>query len=72
MQFVNRITFSSFRQSSTIMMSFTICCDDAKNRKEIGIMASFNETDINPPAELGRLAEASGDKRSTRIKIPVV
>ena len=27
----------------------------------------FNETDINPPAELGRLADASGDKRSTRI-----
>ena len=26
-----------------------------------------NETDINPPAELGRLADASGDKRSTRI-----
>ncbi len=27
----------------------------------------LNETDINPPAELGRLADASGDKRSTRI-----
>lgn len=27
----------------------------------------INETDINPPAELGRLADASGDKRSTRI-----
>ena len=26
-----------------------------------------NETDINPPAELGRLADASGDKQSTRI-----
>ena len=32
----------------------------------------FNETDINPPAELGRLADASGDKQSTRIKTPVV
>ena len=31
-----------------------------------------NETDINPPAELGRLADASGDKQSTRIKTPVV
>ncbi|HBA50179.1 MAG TPA: hypothetical protein DCZ91_20780 [Lachnospiraceae bacterium] len=28
---------------------------------------TFNETDINPPAELGRLADASGDKQSTRI-----
>ena len=33
---------------------------------------NFNETDINPPAELGRLADASGDKRSTRRKTPVV
>ena len=32
----------------------------------------INETDINPPAELGRLADASGDKQSTRIKTPVV
>ena len=32
----------------------------------------LNETDINPPAELGRLADASGDKQSTRIKTPVV
>ena len=32
----------------------------------------FNETDINPPAELGRLADASGDKRSARRKTPVV
>ena len=31
------------------------------------LKAEFNETDINPPAELGRLADASGDKRSTRI-----
>ena len=30
-------------------------------------LSAFNETDINPPAELGRLADASGDKRSTRI-----
>ena len=30
-----------------------------------------NETDINPPAELGRLADASGDKQSTRIKPPL-
>lgn len=33
---------------------------------------SINETDINPPAELGRLADASSDKQSTRIKTPVV
>ena len=33
---------------------------------DIRIM-KLNETDINPPAELGRLADASGDKRSTRI-----
>ena len=32
---------------------------------------NLNETDINPPAELGRLADASGDKQSTRIS-PVV
>ncbi len=32
-----------------------------------GMTANVNETDINPPAELGRLADASGDKRSTRI-----
>ena len=32
----------------------------------------FNETDINPPAELGRLADASGDEQSTRIKTPAV
>ncbi len=31
------------------------------------IVKEFNETDINPPAELGRLAGASGDKQSTRI-----
>ena len=32
----------------------------------------LNETDINPPAELGRLADASGDEQSTRIKTPAV
>ena len=31
------------------------------------MIEGLNETDINPPAELGRLADASGDKRSTRI-----
>ena len=31
------------------------------------LIIDFNETDINPPAELGRLADASGDKQSTRI-----
>ena len=36
------------------------------------IEQDVNETDINPPAELGRLADASGDKRSTRRKTPVV
>lgn len=36
------------------------------------IRMAFNETDINPPAELGRLADASGDKRSARRKTPVV
>ena len=35
-------------------------------------IASLNETDINPPAELGRLADASGDEQSTRIKTPAV
>ena len=35
--------------------------DEAKSKGLI------NETDINPPAELGRLADASGDKQSTRI-----
>ena len=35
-------------------------------------MYTFNETDINPPAELGRLADASGDEQSTRIKTPAV
>ncbi len=33
---------------------------------------NVNETDINPPAELGRLADASGDEQSTRIKTPAV
>ena len=37
-----------------------------RNRKRL------NETDINPPAELGRLADASGDEQSTRIKTPAV
>ena len=32
----------------------------------------INETDINPPEELGRLADASGGERSTIIKTPVV
>ena len=36
-----------------------------------GFYRILNETDINPPAELGRLADASGDKQSTRIS-PVV
>ncbi len=35
--------------------------------KKAAVDKEFNETDINPPAELGRLADASGDKRSTRI-----
>ena len=34
--------------------------------------SKINETDINPPAELGRLTDASSDKQSTRIKTPVV
>ena len=32
------------------------------------MIEGLNETDINPPAELGRLADASGDEQSTRIK----
>ena len=35
------------------------------------LILTFNETDINPPAELGRLADASGDKRSIRRKPPL-
>ncbi len=38
-----------------------------RNHRLSCIRSFFNETDINPPAELGRLADASGDKRSTRI-----
>ena len=35
--------------------------------RECGLKYEINETDINPPTELGRLADASGDKQSTRI-----
>ena len=46
---------------------------DTAGKDEIGELAdNFNETDINPPAELGRLADASGDEQSTRIKTPAV
>lgn len=38
----------------------------------IKIVQELNETDINPPAELGKLADASSDKQSPRIKTPVV
>ena len=44
-------------------MHFWILSDVNMNR--------FNETDINPPAELGRLADASGVKQSTRIYPPL-
>ena len=49
------------RQQADSMYTDCPFCGDRRGKMNI------NETDINPPAELGRLADASGDKRSTRI-----